>query len=59
MLMRTMEKEAKSRGCRQIVLDTHDFQAPAFYHKLGFETVGHVADYPGGHRHLLLVKCFA
>jgi GNAT superfamily N-acetyltransferase len=55
-LMRAIEHEAKARDCRQIVLETHDFQAPRFYEKLGFKVVGQVADYPRGHRSLTLVK---
>jgi ribosomal protein S18 acetylase RimI-like enzyme len=58
MLMRTLEKEAKS-GCQQIVLETHDFQAPGFCQKLGFEVVGRVGDYPRGHQYLTLVKHLA
>ena len=55
-LMRAVEKEAKARNCRQIVLETHDFQAPGFYQKLGFDVVGRVDDYPQGHQYLTLVK---
>jgi ribosomal protein S18 acetylase RimI-like enzyme len=55
-LMRAVETEAKSRGCRQIVLETHDFHAPGFYQKLGFTIVGRVANYPQGHQRLMLVK---
>ena len=55
-LMRAVETEAKSRGCRQIVLETHDFQAPGFYQKLGFTIVGRVDNYPQGHQFLMLVK---
>ena len=55
-VMRAVEAEAKARGCTQIVLETHDFQAPGFYRKLGFEIIGRVADYPRGHAYLTLVK---
>jgi GNAT superfamily N-acetyltransferase len=54
-VMRAVEKEAKSRSCRQIVLETHEFQAPGFYQKLGFEAVSRVADYPRGHDYMTLV----
>ena len=49
-------EEANSRDCRQIVLETFDFQAFAFYQKFGFEEVGRVEDYPLGHQYLILVK---
>jgi ribosomal protein S18 acetylase RimI-like enzyme len=59
LLMRAVESEAKARGCRQIVLETHSFQAPRFYQKLGFSIVGHVDNYPQGHQFLMLVKHLA
>jgi len=59
MLVRAVEEDAKSRGCQQIVLETHDFQAPGFYQKLGFEVVSRVGDYPRGHQYLTLVKRLA
>src|SRR5215510_8655872 len=55
-LMAIVEAEASARGCTQIVLETHDFQAPQFYGKLGFEITGRVCDYPRGHQYLTLVK---
>jgi GNAT superfamily N-acetyltransferase len=59
MLMRAVGKEAKSRGCHQIMLETYEFQAPRFYQKLGFEVVSRVGDYPRGHQYLTLVKRLA
>jgi ribosomal protein S18 acetylase RimI-like enzyme len=55
-LMHAVEAEARSRGCGQIVLETHDFQAPDFYRRLGFEIAGRVDGYPSGHQYLTMVK---
>src|SRR3954447_19167742 len=55
-MMRGIERAAAARGCGQVVLETHDFQAPAFYSKLGFVVVGAVADYPRRHRQLTMLK---
>ena len=55
-LLRYAELEAKLRGCRQIVLSTHSFQAPDFYEKAGYNRVATVQDYPSGHTHILMVK---
>jgi ribosomal protein S18 acetylase RimI-like enzyme len=56
LLMRSLEQQALKRGCRQIVLETHDFQAPEFYWKFGFAVTGTVEEYPRGHRLFTMVK---
>lgn len=60
MLLETAEKEAIRRGCRHAVVDTMDYQAPAFYQKLGYQTVGRLDDWDSaGHAKLYLVKSLA
>src|SRR5262249_27323589 len=55
-LIAEVEAEAVRRGCRQLVLSTHSFQAPDFYRKLGFDVVSELPDYPRGHSHLVMRK---
>ena len=55
-LLTQAEAEATRRGCTQIVLDTHSFQAPGFYTKLGYQIIGAHQDYPRGHQAFYLEK---
>ena len=55
-LLATAEEEARRRGCRQVVLATHTFQAPDFYAGRGYREVGRVEGYPAGHAQVHLVK---
>ena len=55
-LLTAAEDEARSRGCLTIVLDTHSFQAPDLYRKLGYREVGTTIDTPRGHSQTLFQK---
>jgi hypothetical protein len=57
-IVRAVQSEATDRRCDQMVLQTHDFQAPEFYLRLGFEIVARV-DYPHGHQSITMVKRLA
>jgi hypothetical protein len=42
------EEEAARRGCTQITLGSHGFQAPDFYLRHGYELIATLEDYPRG-----------
>jgi ribosomal protein S18 acetylase RimI-like enzyme len=48
-MMLAAEQEAVRRDCHLAVVDTHSFQAPHFYPKLGYVQCGLVEDWPVGH----------
>ena len=58
-LMDAFEAESSRRGCAQVALSTHSFQAPAFYAARGYVEVGRTQDYPRGHDQVHLLKRLA
>jgi GNAT superfamily N-acetyltransferase len=55
-LLATAEQEIGRRGCDQVALSTHSFQAPGFYARLGYRECGRTPAYPRGHDQIHLVK---
>jgi GNAT superfamily N-acetyltransferase len=55
-LIDTAECEARARGCQRAVLDTHSFQAPGFYPKLGYTACGVAEDWPVGYSQVCFQK---
>ena len=55
-LLRAAEAQALRRGCLQVVLTTHSFQAPEFYARLGYEQKYAIEGRPKGHSNIVFVK---
>ena len=55
-LLLAAEQEARARGCSQVLLDTHDFQAPEFYKKSGYSVFGIFAGIGGRYNRYYLRK---
>ena len=55
-LLAEAEAEAIRRGCHHAHLDTMSWQAPDFYKKHGYETIGVLPDIPQVHQKHLLMK---
>ncbi len=55
-LLAAAEQEIRRRGCDQVALCTHSFQAPGFYARLGYQECGRIPAYPRGHAQIQLVK---
>jgi GNAT superfamily N-acetyltransferase len=55
-LLAAAEHEIRLRGCDQVAVSTHSFQAPGFYLKSGYSECGRTPAYPRGHDEIHLVK---
>ncbi len=55
-LLAAAEQEARRRGCREVQLDTHSYQAPDFYRRLGYEVIGELPGWPAGFTRVFLRK---
>jgi GNAT superfamily N-acetyltransferase len=55
-LLAEAEQIARSRGCTHARLDTFDFQARAFYERLGYTAYAQLEGFPAGHVQLHMRK---
>jgi len=55
-LLLAAEAEAVRRRCEQVVLATHDFQAPGFYERMGYARRAVIEGQPRGHADIVFVK---
>ena len=56
LLLGAAESEALARGCARLVVASHDFQAPGFYERLGYERKYAVEGRPLGHASIIFAK---
>ena len=47
-LLTAAEQEDARRGCVEMQLDTHSYQAPGFYRHSGYAELGELPGWPGG-----------
>jgi len=55
-LLQAAERHARNQGCVIALLSSHDFQAPAFYRRLGYHEQASVRDHPVGHSNIIYSK---
>ena len=56
MLLEAAEAEAKSKGCRTILVRSYSFQAPHFYERHGYKTGFTLNNFPQGYVYYILSK---
>ncbi len=55
-LLAAAEEEGRRRGAHTAILETHSFQAPAFYRKRGYQVYAELDGYPSGHSKIFFRK---
>ena len=55
-VLEAAEAEAARRGCHQMHLDTHGYQAREFYRRHGYEEIGELPGWPGNDVRIFLRK---
>ena len=55
-LLQAAELHARDKGCVIALLSSHDFQAPGFYRRMGYEEQASVQDHPVGHLNIFYAK---
>jgi GNAT superfamily N-acetyltransferase len=55
-LVQSAEREAAARGCTVVRVNTHSFQAPDFYRKLGYDEIGFAPGAPSAHGEFFFAK---
>lgn len=48
-LLRAVERHAREKRCRLVLVSSHSFQAPEFYARRGYVRVARIDDHPVGH----------
>jgi GNAT superfamily N-acetyltransferase len=55
-LLNAVERHARDKQCRVVLLGSHTFQAPGFYARRGYEQVARINDHPVGHASIFFTK---
>ena len=55
-LLAAVERHAREKRCRAILVSSHSFQAPWLYARRGYERVARIEDHPVGHSSTFYTK---